>query len=136
MSVPGYAKSVLAFACGYLLAGAALNAFDIWAPGWWHRSQSTTPQFEFIESLIFVLVFGILSVTSYLVGAVIRSVTLTLPDYPSAGRAALLGSVSFVGLWLIALKAPMNRAVTLAFVAVIPAVLGYWVGRRRRQKSG
>ena len=133
-SVRGYGINVLAFGCGYLLAGVLLNAWDVWGVDW-DRSRSPTPRFEFIEGLIFVGVFGILAVTSYLVGAIVRSRRLTSPDYPSASRAAVFGFGCFVGLWLVALRAPTNRAVAILFIAAVPGCLAYWVGRRRRQAS-
>jgi hypothetical protein len=135
-NVTGYGKSVLAFGCGFLFTGAVLNASNIWGFDLWHGRHSPGAQFAFIESLIFVAVFGLPSATSYLVGTIIRSVRLRSPDSPSTGRAALLGSGCFAALGLIAVNAPKtNRAVTLAFLTAVPACLGYWLGRRKRQNS-
>jgi hypothetical protein len=78
----GYAITALAFWCGYFVAGVIFSAYGMWGLDSWDRGHSATQRFAFIESLIFVVVFGILSTTAYFVGAVVRSVRLTSPDCP------------------------------------------------------
>ena len=126
--VSGYAMPAFAFGCGYVVAGVILSAYGIWGLNWWDS-------FALVESLVFVVVFGILSLAAYLGGATVRPFGFASPDRPGAGRAALIGCGCFAALWLVALTKPTNRAVGLALVTVLPACLGYWLGRGRREGS-
>jgi hypothetical protein len=130
--MPRYARNALAFGCGYLVAGTVLSAYASWVSGAWNGRQSPAPQFQFVESLIFVFMFGAVAATSYLVGAVIRGARVGVTGYTSAGRAALFGAGCSVGLWILALRVPTSRAVVLVFLTMIPGCFGYLAGRRDR----
>jgi hypothetical protein len=133
--VSGYAMPAFAFGCGYVVAGVILSAYGIWGLNWWDRGHSATPRFALVESLVFVVFFGILSLIAYLVGAIVRRVWLGSVDRPGAARAALIGSGCLAVLWLVALSGTTSLAIVLGLVTVLPGTLGCCLGGRRRAGS-